>query len=142
MANPFDEATFFSRRNALNSQANRRRADVNTQRRQFEAYEAPRAAEDFKFGVAQGRARVPNGLGRRGLLNSGVYRQALANFARSAQLGAEDLQRGLASRRSAFEMALQDIEDQRQMALNQLNLERQGARAQSAALLRSVLGGN
>jgi hypothetical protein len=142
MANPFTEAAFFSQRNNVNSQANRRRADVDLQRRQFEAFEAPRAVEDFGFNVGQGRARVPNGMGRRGLLSSGIYRRALADFQRQAQLGAEDLQRGLSSRRSAFEMAIQDIEDQRRAAIDQLNLERTGSSMQAAALIRSILGGN
>lgn len=142
MAAPFTESAFFSQRNNVNATANRRRADVDGQRRAFQAFDMPRAISDFQFGVGQGRARVPSGLGRRGLLNSGVYRRALADFARSASLGAEDLQRGLAARSSAFEMALQDIEDQRQLALGQLQLERQGSRAQSAALVRSILGGD
>lgn len=142
MANPFAEAAYQSQRTALNSQANRQRAQVESQRREFDAFEAPRAISDFKFNVGQGRSRVPAGLGRRGLLSSGVYRRALADFARQASLGAEDLQRGLAARRSAFQMAIQDIEDQRRQALNQLVLERQGQRTQSAAVVRSILGGN
>jgi hypothetical protein len=142
MSNPFTEAAFFSQRANVNSQANRRIAGVQGQQREFEAYDAPRAVEDFRFNVGQGRARVPNGMGRRGLLSSGVYRRALADFQRQAQLGAEDLERGLASRRSAFEMAIQDIEDQRAAAIQQLDLERAGSRMQAAALVRSILGGN
>ncbi len=140
MSNPFETSAFFSARNNVRSAADNALADVDEQKRNFQAFEKPRALEQFGFQYQQGRTQVPRGMARRGVLNSGLYRRALSDFARQSQWANEQLNADLAGRESGFARLIQQIEGQRKMSLDQLDLQRQGARAQQAAVLRSIMG--
>lgn len=140
MSSPFDTSAFFSARRAVNDQADNALVGVQQQQRDFQAFERPRAEEQFGFQYQQGRTQVPRGMARRGMLNSGVYRRALSDFARQSQWAKEQLNVDLAGREAGFAGLIQQIADQRRSSLAQLDLQRQGARTQQTAVLRSILG--
>ena len=140
MSNPFETSAFFSARRAVDDQANNAIVGVQQQQRDFQAFERPRAEEQFGFQYQQGRTQVPRGMARRGMLNSGIYRRALSDFARQSQWAKEQLNVDLSARESGFASLIQQIRDQQRASLAQLDLQRQGAHAQQAATFRSILG--
>ena len=140
MANPFDESAFFSAQRAVNDQADNAIVGVQQQQRDFQAFERPRANEQFGFQYQQGRTQVPRGMARRGMFNSGIYRRALSDFARQSQWAREQLDVDLSARESGFASLIQQIEDQKRASLTQLDLQRQGARTQQTAVMKSILG--
>ena len=140
MSNPFETSAFFSARRAVDDQANNAVVGIQKQQRDFQAFERPRALEQFGFQYQQGRTQVPRGMARRGVLNSGLYRRALSDFARQSQWAGEQLNVDLAGREASFANMIQQIRDQRRASLAQLDLQRQGAHTQQAAVMRSILG--
>lgn len=140
MSNPFETSAFFSAQRGINNQANNAIVGVQEQQRNFQAFERPRAEEQFGLQYQQGRTQVPRGMARRGMLNSGIYRRALSDFARQSQFANEQLNVDLSARESGFASLIQQIRDQRFASLAQLDLQRQGARTQQAATLRSIMG--
>jgi len=140
VSNPFETSAFFSARRAVEDQANNAIVGVQKQQRDFRAFEQPRANEQFDFQYQQGRTQVPRGMARRGMFNSGIYRRALSDFARQSQWAKEQLNADLSARESGFASLIQQIADQKRASLTQLDLQRQGARTQSAAVMRSILG--
>lgn len=140
MSNPFETSAFFSAQRGINNQANNAIVGVQEQQRNFQAFERPRAEEQFGLQYQQGRTQVPRGMARRGMLNSGIYRRALSDFARQSQFAKEQLNVDLSARESGFASLIQQIRDQQFASLTQLDLQRQGARTQQAATLRSIMG--
>jgi hypothetical protein len=140
VSNPFETSAFFSARRAVEDQANNAIVGVQKQQRDFQAFERPRAEEQFGFQYQQGRTQVPRGMARRGMFNSGIYRRALSDFARQSQWAKEQLNVDLSARESGFASLIQQIRDQRRASLAQLDLQRQGAHTQQTAVLKSILG--
>lgn len=137
--NPFDESLFQQRKQQVNSQYRRGLADVDDQYRQFQAV-TPLQQQRFAQSWQDAGGRVANGMGRRGLLNSGVYRRALTDFARQQNDASLNFQMGLADREAGFSRARQQLGDDRLAAMLALQAERQGRRAQTAAMLRQLAG--
>jgi hypothetical protein len=136
-ATPFDTASYLNQRRSINSQAQTAQDRLQYDRQQFEAMRRL-ADQNYESGWANQRTQVPRGMGRRNMLNSGVYGRALSSF--FANKLASDFQRqaGLSQQMADFDWRGTDIEQQRSAALVQLEAERQARRAQIAATLQQM----
>jgi len=138
---PFDEAAYQNQFRSINSAYSSGLQGVNEQRRMFQS-QMPYVQQQFDRSWQQAAARVPDGLGRRGLLNSGVYRRALQNFGSDRNDAAFQLQSWAANQQAGFENAQQQLVSQRDLAKAALLADRQARRTQTAALLRQLANGN
>jgi hypothetical protein len=133
--NPFDTASYLSQRRNINTQAQTAKDRLQYDRQNFEAMRRI-ADQQFQSGWNTNRARVPNGMARRGLINSGIYNKALAGF--FAQKMAADFSRGqdTANQLANFNWQMTDIDQQKALALNELEAARQGRRSELASQLQ------
>jgi hypothetical protein len=132
---PFDTAAYLGQRNSVNRQAQTARDRIQYDRTQFDAMRRL-ADQSFQSSWNQRQARVPVGMSRRGLRNSGVYGRALATH--FAERTAADFARqaDLARQSNAFDWQLTDVAEQRTQALARLEAERAARRQQLASQLQ------
>lgn len=89
------------------------------------------------------RQQLPGQFGRRGLLNSGIYKKGLGDFATDRQSAFDELRFGYEKQRGQFSLDDQTAESNLQSGLTQIEYERvaadQARRADLASQLRGVL---
>lgn len=136
---PFNTASYLNQRRSINQQSQTARDRVQYDRQQFEAMRRL-ADQTYESGWANQRTQVPRGMGRRNLLNSGIYSRALASH--FANKIASDFNRGVDMSRQVadFEWRTADIDQQRAAALMALESERQARRSEIAATLQQLRG--
>jgi hypothetical protein len=137
--NPFDTFQFNSRRQGIAQQA---KLDSDVLQRDRVAFEsgAPIQMAQFQRGWSQARETLPRGLGRRGMLNSGVNMRRQADFGYSQIEAYRNLMTQFAQAQQSFADREAGIAGQRQFALDQLEAERAARRVEQAAMMRQVLG--
>lgn len=84
------------------------------------------------------RNKLPGQFAGRGLMNSGVYTNALQEYAQNRQLGFEGLGRQFDKQMGGYAQQALDLESRLQQGLNMVEAERQARRAELAAQLRSI----
>jgi len=137
---PFDANSFYTQRAGINSAYKSGLAGLNEQKRQFQV-QMPLQQQQFDRSWQQAASSLPNGLGRRGLLNSGVYRRALKDFGDGKANAQTQLQMWIADQTRGFAMGEEQLGAQRQAALDALQLDRKSRRSQTAAMLRQLGSG-
>lgn len=92
------------------------------------------------FGIEQNRLReqLPTSYIQRGVFNSGIYRQALRDYAVDRLRGKRDIDQGYQNRMNEFALADRGYEDEYANTLANLYLSQQAAQAQIAAALRGI----
>lgn len=96
--------------------------------------------QNVDFGIEQGRTReqLPTNFIQRGVFNSGIYRQALRDYAVDRLRGQRNIQRGYQSQLG--QLALQDrgYEDEYAQAMANLHSSQFAAQAQIASSLQGL----
>lgn len=92
------------------------------------------------FGVQQGRIReqLPTSYIQRGVFNSGIYRDALKNYAIDRLSGERDLSQSYQQRLNELGLRDRQSEDEYATALSNLYLSQLGAQQQLASALRGI----
>ncbi len=108
-------------------------------------YQRGLAQQDYNdqtadFGIQQNRVRegLPTNYIQRGVFNSGIYRQALRDYAVDRLRGQRNIQRGYQNRMGELSMQERGYEDEYTQTLTNLYLSQQAAQAQMAAALRGI----
>lgn len=92
------------------------------------------------FGIQQNRVRegLPTNYLQRGVFNSGIYRQALRDYATDRLRGQRNIQQGYQNRLGELSLADRGYEDEYTNTLTNLYLSQQAAQAQMAAALKGI----
>lgn len=134
-ASLFDTASYLRQRNSINRQARSAQDRLQFERQQYEAMQRL-ANQGFQSSWNQRQTQVPRGMGRRGLLNSGIYGRAMASHFAEKMAADFARQSDIARQRNAFDWQLTDIQEQRTQALAALEAERAARRQELAAQLQ------
>lgn len=107
-----------------------------------------RALENLRYGNSVGdyerqanRARnsIPTGFISRGLFNSGLYRNALSQYAVDRSAGLRDMQLNHQAGQQNYVFADRQAEDSYAMQMAQIEAEKYARQAQLAAMLREAM---
>lgn len=92
------------------------------------------------FGIQQNRTReaLPTNFVQRGIFNSGIYRQALRDYAVDRLRGQRNIQRGYQNQMGQLALQERGYEDEYSQTLANLYLSQQAAQAQIASALRGI----
>ncbi len=87
----------------------------------------------------QYRNQLPGGYARRGLLNSGIYKQALTDYANNRQRSFDDLDFSYTTQLGQYDLDKQNFTNTYNAGLTGIEAERAARRAQLASELRGIM---
>lgn len=135
---PWQQMQYQQGRNTLNQNLLRNKAQTQYQRGLAKQQYTDQVAD---FGIEQGRVReqLPTSYIQRGVFNSGIYRQALRDYAVDRLRGQRELQRGYQAQQNQLTMQDRGYEDEYAQAMANLYGNQFAAQAQIASTLQGLM---
>jgi hypothetical protein len=122
-----------ARQNLLNSKA------TSQYQKALQSIQYGQSRRNFERQANRTRNSIPTPFISRGLFNSGLYRNALSQYAQERAAGLGDMQTQFQLGQQGFTFADRQAEDAFAMQMAQIEAERYARQAQLAAMLREAM---